>query len=218
LREERFLRFERGGMDAAAQAPHANGVLEVKHLVVEQVFDCVTGAGGAVEDAARDDGVVGRIVMAERALGVVLAPGELGTAEQAAKEAQVERVEDFVQVVEAAFGAEVALGAAGVADDLGLPSNGGRGCETLVAHALCGLDGLFIELGQQDVGDGADHRLGRALKQVRKADEDLPFAQADGGVQRGESAEADRDGRHGRARAERAVFFLENGGEVGGHG
>jgi hypothetical protein len=88
LREERFLGFELAGVDAAAQAAHADRMLEVKHLVVEQVFDGVARAGGAVEDAADDDGVVGGVVVAERALGVVLAPGELGTAEQAAEEAQ----------------------------------------------------------------------------------------------------------------------------------
>ena len=47
---------------------------------------------------------------------------------------------------------------------------------------------------------------------------DLAFAEADGCVERGKTAEADRDGRHGRARAQGTVFFLEDWGEVGGHG
>lgn len=112
-------------MDAAAGSADADGVLEVEHFVVEEVFDGVAGAGGSVEDLADDDGVVGGVVVAEGALGVVLAPGEVGSAEQAAEETQIETVEDFIEMEEAAFGAGDALGAAGVADELGLAGDGG---------------------------------------------------------------------------------------------
>ncbi len=114
MREAGFLGFELAGVDAAAQAARLDGVLEVKHLVVEQVFDGVARAGGAVEDAADDDGVVGGVVVAERALGVVFAPGEFGAAEEPAEEARVERVEDLFEIEVAAFRAEVALAAARV--------------------------------------------------------------------------------------------------------
>ena len=100
LGEARFVGFELAGVDAAAQAARLDRMLEVQHLVVEQVFDGVARAGGAVEDAADDDGVVRGVVVAERALGVVLAPGEFGAAEQAAEEARVERVEDFFEMVD----------------------------------------------------------------------------------------------------------------------
>lgn len=43
------------------------GVLEVEHLVVEDVLDGVAGDAGAVENAAEDDGVMGGIEMAEEA-------------------------------------------------------------------------------------------------------------------------------------------------------
>ena len=65
--------------------------------------------------------------------------------------------------------------------------------------------------------DGVEDGFRRAFKQIGEADEDFAFAQADGGVQRSEAAEADMDGRHGRARAERAVLFLKDGSDVGGH-
>ena len=80
LREARFVGLEFGRVDAAAQAARLDGVLEVEHLVVEQVLDGVARAGGPVEDAADDDGIVGGVVMAERALGVMLAPGEVRAA------------------------------------------------------------------------------------------------------------------------------------------
>jgi len=163
LGEEGFFGLEFTGVDAAAEAAHFYGMLEVEHLVVEQVFEGVAGAGGAVEDLAYDDGVVGGVVVAEGALGVVLAPGEVGSAEQAAEETQIETVEDFIEMEEAAFGAGDALGAAGVADELGLSGDGGGGGEALVADAVGRVDGLFVELGEKDVGDGVEDRFGRAL-------------------------------------------------------
>jgi len=131
----------------------------------------------------------------------MLAPGELGAAEEATEEPRVERVEDFIQVVIAALGTGEALAAASVADKLGLADHGGAGGETLVTQVMRGVDGLFIELGEQDVGDGADYRLRRAFEKVGKADVDLAFAQADGGVERRKAAEAHRYGRHGSAGA-----------------
>ena len=217
LGELGFFGFELAGVHAAADTAQFDGVLEVKHLVVEEIFEGVAGAGGTVEDAADHDGVVGGVVVAEGALGQVLAPGELRAAEEAREEADVEGVEDLIEVVVAALGAKVALAAAGVADELGLAGDGGRGGEALVAEVLGGADGLLVELGEENVGDGADHGLRRAFQEIGEVDIDLAFAEADGGVERGKAAEADRDGRHGRARAEGPVLFLEDGDEVGGH-
>ena len=42
--EERFVGFEFAGVDAAAEAAHPYRMLEVEHLVVEQVFDGVARA------------------------------------------------------------------------------------------------------------------------------------------------------------------------------
>ena len=77
-------------MDAATAGFDADGVLEVKHLVVEKVFDGAAGGVGAVEYAAYDDGVVGGVVVAEHAAGVVGGPGESGTAEKSMEETGVE--------------------------------------------------------------------------------------------------------------------------------
>ena len=69
LGKERLVGLELARMDAAAQSAQLDGVLQVQHLVEEQVFDGVAGAGGAVEDAADDDGVVGGVVVAQGTLG-----------------------------------------------------------------------------------------------------------------------------------------------------
>jgi hypothetical protein len=44
LGELGFFGFEFAGVDAAAEIAHADRMLEVKHLVVEQVLECVAGA------------------------------------------------------------------------------------------------------------------------------------------------------------------------------
>ena len=217
LGKARFFGFELAGVDAAAQAARADRMLQVQHLVVEQVFDGVTRAGGAVEDAAHDDGVVRGVVVAERAPGVMLAPGEVGTAKQAAEEARVERVEDLFEMKIAALWAKVALAAARGADEIRLARDGGAGGKALVAQIVRPVDGFAVELGEKDVRDGVMDRFRRAFKQIGEAGEDCALAQADGGVERGEAAKAHMDGRHGRARAEGAVLFLKDGSDVEGH-
>ncbi len=79
------------------------------------------------------------------------------------------------------------------------------------------VNGLAVQLGQQDMGDGANYGLGSTLKQVGKADEDLAFAKTDGGVERSETAQTDMDGRHGRPRAKDPVLFLKNGSKIDVH-
>ena len=70
-------------------------VLQVQHLVVENVFDGVARYARVIEDAADDDSVMSRVVVAETAPGVVLAPGELRTTHESVEEATVEVFEDF---------------------------------------------------------------------------------------------------------------------------
>ncbi len=127
-----LLGFEFAGMDAAAQAAHTHGMLEVEHLVEEQVFDGVAGAGGAIEDAADDDGVVGGIVVAQRAACAWCSlQVSSGRPMSPPKKRGVERVENFFEVVEAAFGTEEALAATGAADELGLASDSGAEAKRL---------------------------------------------------------------------------------------
>ena len=77
-------------MDAAAAGFDADRVLEVEHLVVEEILDGAAGGVGAVEDSADDDGVVGCVVVAEHAACVMGAPGKDGAAEESMEETGVE--------------------------------------------------------------------------------------------------------------------------------
>ena len=54
-------------MNAAAACFDADGMLEVKHLVVEEVLDGAARRVGTIEDAGDDDGVMRGVVVAEHA-------------------------------------------------------------------------------------------------------------------------------------------------------
>jgi hypothetical protein len=218
LGEEALFGLELAGVDAAAAGFDSDGVLEVEHLVVEEVLDGAARGVGAVEDAADDDGVVGGVVVAQHAAGVVGAPGEGGAAEEAVEEAGVERLEDFIEVVVVACGGEDALAAAGLTDVLGLLRHGFGADVAAVAVGVSGGDGFLVELGEEDVGDGMVDGFGCRLEKVGEADVQAAFAEADGGVERGEAAEADVERRDGGAGAEFAVLLLEDGDEGGGGG
>ena len=64
MRKEFLFRLEFRRMHASAAAAKLHGMLEVEHLVIDDVLHCVARNPGVVEDTAHDDGVVGRIVMA----------------------------------------------------------------------------------------------------------------------------------------------------------
>ena len=78
-----------------------------------------------------------------------------------------------------------------------------------VAAGVVGVDGLAIELGDEDMRDGAEDGFGCAFEEVRKANAEVALAEADGGVETGETIEAYLYGRDGSARAECAVLFFK---------
>lgn len=181
--EEALFGLELAGVDAATTALYADGVFEVEHLVVEQVFDGAAGGVGAIEHAADHDGVVGGVVMTEHAAGVVRAPGEDGTSEEPVEEAHVERVEDFVEVEMMSDRGEDSFAAAGLADVFGLAGDGLGGYVAAVAVGVGRSDRLSVKLGEKDVGDGVVDGFGRVLEQIGETDVEPAFTEADGGVQ-----------------------------------
>lgn len=217
LRKARFFRFELGGMNTSAYAARPHRVLEMKHFMVEQVLDCIAWTGGPVEDAAHDNGVMRRVVVAKRAFGVVLAPSEVRAAEQPAEETQVQRVEDFFEMVVATLGPKVALAAACGANEFGLPRHGSAGCKALEAQVMSAVNRLAVKLGEKDVRDRMDNALRRAFEKIGKACVDFTVADANGRVERCESPEAHMNGGHGRARPKEAILLFENWTGIGGH-
>ena len=192
-------------------------MLQVQHLVEEDVFDGVARDARVVEDSADDDGVVRGVVVAEAAAGMVLAPGELGASHESVEEAAVDVVEDFFQMVVMAAGGVDVLASAHLADEPGFGGNVVAGDIAAITGAVDAIDRLSIELGEQDVGDRLQHGFGGAFEQIGEADVELSLAEADGVVDGDEWVEANVQGRHRRARTKCAVAGLKDFGEPRGH-
>src|ERR1700733_5019342 len=123
------------------------------------------------------------VVVAQQTLRMMLAPCKLRAAKQSMEESLVQHIEDLFEVVITPLGTAVALGPARMADLLRLARHGFAILKTLVAMVVRAVDGLFVNLGDQDMRDGMEDRLRRAFQQVRKADMQLAFAQPDGGIE-----------------------------------
>jgi len=134
------------------------------------------------------------------------------------EETGVKGFEDFVQIIVVAGGCGEAFAAAGLADVLGLFGDGLRGDVAAVAVGVGSGYGLPVELGEEDVGDGVMDGVGCGLEEVGEANVEAAFAEADGGVEGGEAAEADVERGDGGSGAEFAVLVLEDADEGGGCG
>src|SRR4030081_3820831 len=87
--EALFFRQKFARVHASPAPSQPDWVLQVQHLVKQNVFDRIARHARAVEDAADDDGVVGRIVVAEATASVVTAPGKLRASQESMEEAAV---------------------------------------------------------------------------------------------------------------------------------
>jgi hypothetical protein len=211
--KETLFSLELARMDAAATGFHADWMFQVKHLVIQQVLDGASRSVGSVEDAADDDGVVGRVVVAKHAARVVGAPGKRGAAQESVEEARVQRVEDLIEVVVVAGVGRETLAASGLSNVLGLSGDGFRGDMAAIAVGVGACDRLPVELREQDVRDSVMDGLGGVLENVGETDVKAALAQANRGVQRGETAEADVECGDRRTRTQFPVLVFEDGYE-----
>src|SRR5262249_51714684 len=128
--------------------------------------------------------------MTQAAPGIVSAPGHLWPGHQAVKEAVVQVIKDFFQVIVLALSSLDPLASSHLADKVGFGGHGAASGELAVASRLCRIDGLAIELGDEDVKDSVQHWLGRAFQQIGESHQNASLSQADGTVEVGKSKEA----------------------------
>ena len=215
--EQFFLFLKLPRVHASPTPTQFDRVLQVQHFVKQNVFDGVARHARVVEDAADDDGVVGGVVVAKAAAGVVPAPGELRAAHESVEEAAIEVVENFFQMIVMAASRADVLASAHLADEARLGSNVMASNIAAITGAVGTIDRLTIELGEQDVGDRMQHGFGSALKQVGKADVELSLAEADRVVDGDESIETNMHRRRERAGTEFAIGFVKDSCEIAGH-
>ena len=87
-----------------------------------------------------------------------------------------------------------------------------------VAGALCAVNRLAVELGQQDVRDGVQHGFWRAFEQVGDPDVEFRLPKADGVVDGDKRIEPNVHGRRRRTGTEFGEGFVENFRQARGHG
>src|SRR6185312_6446047 len=98
-REEFFVSLELGGVYAAPAASYLNRMLQVEHLVINNIFQHRLWHAGMVENAADDNRVVRRIVMSQAVTRMARTPTHLRAGQQSVEKPDIYVVEDFFQVV-----------------------------------------------------------------------------------------------------------------------
>ena len=112
VREELLFRLKFCGMHAAAAATQFDGMLQVQHFVINDVFHRVAGNSRVIEDAADDDRVMSGIVVAEPVASMVAAPSHPRSSQQAIEESLVQIFENIFQIVDSSLGTIDPLAAA----------------------------------------------------------------------------------------------------------
>jgi len=153
-------------MHASPRTPYAHRVLQVQHLVIEQILDRIAGTRWSVKNSTDNDCVVCGIVVTQQPLRVVLTPGELRSAQETVKKALVQRVENLFKIVVAPFRPAESLRSARVADLFSLSGYDFAVLKSFIAVIVRCADWLLIYLCNQDMSYGAQHRFGRALQKV----------------------------------------------------
>jgi len=217
LREEFFFFTEGCGMHQPPAAAELHRMPQVQHLMIDKVLNGIKRDTRGIKDAADDDCVMRRIIVAKAAQGLIAAPCHLRTGHQAVEEAKIQVIENLVKIVVFALGTLNALASAQLADELRFFRHSMAASVFAVTCGVGSVNGLAMKLGNKDMEDGIEHRFGRAFKEIRKANKDASLAQADSAIDVGETIETDLKLRHRRAGTQIAICLLKNLDEGRGH-
>src|SRR5712692_2895761 len=123
-------------------------MLQMQHLVVNDVVDGVLRDPGMVEDTAYHNGVVGWIVVAQAVTGTLVAPGQLRAGHESMEKTAVEVFEDRLQVVGTTLGGVEALVSTHLADKVGFAGDVVAGNVTAVTSRSFALYRSAVHLRQ----------------------------------------------------------------------
>ena len=127
------------------------------------------------------------------------------------EETGVNGFEDLFKIVVPALRGADPLASPRLPDALGLARHRFRLRVPAVAVGVGGRDRFAVQLGEQNVCDGAMNALRGMLQQIGEPHDELAFAKPDGGVETGEAPKPDFDGRHGRPRPQGTVLLVKEG-------
>jgi hypothetical protein len=133
------------------------------------------------------------------------------------KEALIERIEDFIEMVVTPLGSAETLGSPGTANMLGLAGDCLAILESFIAMVVGAVDGFLVDFCDENMRNRVQYRLRRALEQIRQAYMQFALAETYRRIQRNESAELDAKLRDRSPRPQCTVFFLKNLNDVFSH-
>jgi len=208
-----FAEFAGVGNESAAGA--SRGMLDVEHLVEQDIFDGALRNAGMIEAAVEQNLVGAGIVTAELASPAAEAPADMGFMQLAGEIFVIQLVEEFFQI-------EVpALRASGTQADT-VPAH------TIHAAARSARASVFevrleerrrrpasIDAGKQQRRSSFQHRKWRAAQQVREASVNHFFASANGQRQAGIRIKLDAEARRAAVAAKAREHTLKEGGASG---
>jgi hypothetical protein len=209
LREEFFFGAEFAGMGDKRTAGAASGMFDVKHFVVEDVFDDELRDERMIHAAIEKDLIGAGIVATELAAPGASAPTEMGAGERAAEEFLVERFE---------YRREVEVETLRV---------GGRGADAGTAHTLNALASALgagvieirldenfwrataVNAGEKECRGAFEDGQGALTHEIGEANEDGFFAATNGEDEIGIGIEFDVEARRAAFAADAGEHTLE---------
>jgi hypothetical protein len=197
-------------MHASPAPTQLHRMLQVKHLVVNNVFDDVARNQELIKDAADHDRIMCRIVMAEDAAGLARAPAHAWATQQSVEKTAVQILENHIEIVDPALGGLKLLASTHLPHQVRFVHHLVAGNIFTVTSRLATVDGFTVHLRQQNVGDSSDHRLRRTFQQIGEPDQKPAFAQADRVINIGEGKKLDLQLRRRSAGTQLAMCFMED--------
>lgn len=204
-------------MDQSPAAAELYGVPQMEHFMVDKILNGIERYERGIENAADDDGVMRRIIVAQASQSLISAPGHLRSGHQAMEETQIQLVKNAIKVIVLALWTFNALTSAQLPDQVGLLCHVMTAGIFAVSCGMGSLNGLAIQLGDEDMQDSIKHRFRRTFKKVRETDEDASLAQADGAIDVGEAIKTDFKFRQRSTGTQVAIRLLKNLGKSGSH-
>ncbi len=117
--------------------------------------------------------------MAEPMTRMTAAPCQPGPGQQAAEETRIQILKNTFQIVEPPLRRFDKLAPAGLTQQVRFFCNQTAGHISPVMKGMLAFDWFAVHFGQQDMGEGPQHPVWRALQQIRKAHVQFPVSQAD---------------------------------------
>ena len=204
-------------MDAALAAPHPYRMLQVQHLVVDNVLHGATGNTQIIENAAHDDRIVGWIIVSQAVAGVLAAPGHRRAGQKSIKKMGIQFLEDDVEIVSAALRRSDALPSAHLPHPMGFARHVLTRNVAPVTGRVVAVNRLAVHFCEKDVCNCSQHIVWRAFQQIGDAHQELAFAHADGVVNVGEGKEFRPQLRDRRPRPKLAVAVFKKLGKFAVH-